>query len=114
MPITLDLPHRCPPEKAKTCIEQWLQALRSEQSQWIEDASAQWDALTANFTLCIRKGLRFKVTGTLRVDAGGFHLEASLPLMARPWREKIEMLIRDSLRAKCAACDCKTLQPDLC
>ncbi|MCX5674098.1 MAG: polyhydroxyalkanoic acid system family protein [Planctomycetota bacterium] len=103
--IDLDLPHKCVHDKAIACIDTWLRALGQEHGRRIDAASVTWKGDMADLQLGLPTPLgKIEVSGTLKVDASRFRLQAKLPWKVAAFKGKIESVIRDALAAKCRDC----------
>ena len=90
--FNITIPHHLPEKEAINRIKNLLHKLRKEFSDKISSIREEWEGNLAKFSFSI-KGI--SISGKLTVNSSQVHLEGKLPLLAIPFKGKIENTIRE-------------------
>ena len=89
--------HKLTEEAATVRIREHLSELASVHSEKISGIEESWHGNSADLSFTLLKPVRVRVSASLRVTASEFVIEGRLPLVAWPFKGRIEAVIRKHL-----------------
>ena len=89
--MRIAIPHHTTREKARTVIEQKVEAMLNQFGGKVDDLQQQWTGDTLEFK---GKARGFKVEGTVEVTDEEIILHGKLPLMALPFEPRIREAVK--------------------
>ena len=93
--LNITITHQLPEKDAINRIKNLLPKLRKQFSDKISSIREEWEGNSAKFSFSI-KG--FSISGKLIINSSQVHLEGKLPLLAKPFKGKIENTIREEAK----------------
>ena len=90
--MNMKIPHQLTPEEAMSRIQRLLTEVKAEHGDRVTDLQESWSGNRGEFAF---KAMGFAVSGTLDVRPGEVELNGNYPLAARPFKGRIESLVRD-------------------
>jgi hypothetical protein len=97
--VKVTVEHGLTQDEAARRVRSWLEEMMDDVGHEAEEVGVDWAEHRAEFAVRAQ-GMRF--SGSLRVTAATVLVEGKLPLMARPFRSRIEGYIRGGLRSALA------------
>ena len=89
--MRIAIPHHTTRKKARTVIEQKVEAMLNQFGGKVDDLQQQWTGDTLEFK---GKARGFKVEGTVEVTDEEIILDGKLPLMALPFEPRIREAVK--------------------
>jgi len=90
--ITLLIKHKLSKDEALNRIEKLLEDIKSQFNDQISDLQEKWNGNEGKFSFKIKS---FSVSGKLIVSEFDVQMEAKFPLVAIPFKGKIEAKLRE-------------------
>ncbi len=90
--LKIDVPHRLTEAEAMRRIQNLLTEIKRDYGDRVSDLRESWTDSGGTFSF---RAMGFAVSGTLRSRPGIVELSGDYPLAARPFKGKIEGMIRE-------------------
>lgn len=90
--MTINVPHQLPAAEATERIKGLLAQVKEKYSGQVSDLQENWGENGGTFSF---KAMGFKIAGDLKVTDSEMVLNGDYPLAARPFKGKIEGIVRE-------------------
>lgn len=90
--MKIEVPHQLSEDEAMRRIQNLLTDIKRDYGDRVTDLEESWTGSGGQFSF---RAMGFSVSGTLRVTPGAVELTGDYPFAARPFKGKIEGMIRE-------------------
>ncbi len=92
--IRVSIPHQLSQDEALKRIQRGIAQAKSQNPDKVRDLEESWNGYEGTFSA---KAMGYSATASILVDPSEVTVESALPLIASPFKGKIEAALRDML-----------------
>jgi predicted metal-dependent hydrolase len=92
--IAITVPHKLTTDEALRRLQGFVEKLKQQYANMLTESNEKWEGNNGKFNYTIMGN---KVSGTVNISPSEVTLNANLPMMAFPFKSKIEAAVREQL-----------------